>query len=80
MAATLSGINTGRVKMIVYSLSGLCSIAAIIIAYRLRASNPDSGMGYQLESIAAVIVSTMLWVEKEMCMGHLLVLLLWLQW
>lgn len=56
-AAYLSGINTSTVKIMVYSLSGMfCSIAAIILAYRLRASNPDAGMRLQLESIAAVIV------------------------
>lgn len=57
LAAVLSGINAGRVKMLVYSLSGLfCSVAAIIIAYRLRASNPDAGVPLLLESVAAVIV------------------------
>lgn len=57
LAANLSGINTGKSKIMVYSLSGMfCSIAAIILAYRLRASNPDAGMKLQLESIAAVIV------------------------
>jgi ribose transport system permease protein len=57
ITAKLSGINTGNIKIMVYSLSGLfSSIAALVLAYRLSASNPDAGMFLQLESIAAVIV------------------------
>ncbi len=57
LAAKLSGINTVKTKICVYASSGLLSsMAAIVLAYRLSASNPDAGMSLQLESIAAVIV------------------------
>jgi len=56
LAARLSGIRTGTVKLLVYVASGLfSSIAAMVLAYRLSASNPDIGTALLLESIAAVV-------------------------
>ena len=56
LAARLSGIRSGRVRLSVYVASGFfSSIAAMVLAYRLSASNPDIGTTALLESIAAVV-------------------------
>ncbi|SFB30325.1 ribose transport system permease protein [Lentibacillus halodurans] len=57
-AALLSAIRVDRVKMAVYSLGGLLvSVAAIIETSRLNSiSSSSSGMQYELDAIAAVII------------------------
>lgn len=56
-AAALSGINIKRYKVYVYSLAGLfCGIAGIIMVGRLNAGNPNSGLNFDMDSIAATIV------------------------
>jgi ribose/xylose/arabinose/galactoside ABC-type transport system permease subunit len=56
-AARLSGINVARVKLSVYVLSGaLAGLASLLLAARLNAGIPQSGEGYELQSIAAVVV------------------------
>ncbi|SET55480.1 monosaccharide ABC transporter membrane protein, CUT2 family [Oceanobacillus limi] len=57
-AALLSGIRVDRVKIGVYSLAGLLvSAAAIIETSRLNSiSSSSSGMQYELDAIAAVII------------------------
>jgi len=55
--ARLSGISVSRVKLSAYALSGLLSgIAGLIVTSRMSTGHPLSGMNYELESIAAVIV------------------------
>jgi ribose transport system permease protein len=55
--ARLSGINTLKVKMFVYSVSGLMSaLAALILVSRLNSAQPTLGMGYELDAIAAVAI------------------------
>jgi ribose transport system permease protein len=56
-AATLSGIDTRRVKIIVYSIAGmLAGVGGILVTSRLDAAQPTAGAGYELDSIAAVVV------------------------
>jgi len=56
-AARLSGINIDRVKIIIYTISGfLCAVAAILITGRINATSPNTGMGYELDAIAAVVI------------------------
>lgn len=57
-AALLSAIRVDRVKLGVYSLAGLLvSIAAVIETSRLNSiSSSSSGMAYELDAIAAVII------------------------
>ncbi|MCM3455045.1 ABC transporter permease [Heyndrickxia oleronia] len=57
-AATLSAIRVDRVKLAVYSLVGLLvSIAAVIETSRLNSiSSSSSGVSYELDAIAAVII------------------------
>lgn len=56
-AAQLSGINTDRVKLFVYSISGLMStVAALILVSRLNSAQPTLGTGYELDAIAATAI------------------------
>jgi ribose/xylose/arabinose/galactoside ABC-type transport system permease subunit len=55
--ARLSGISVARVKLVAYGLSGcLSGVAGLVITSRMGTGHPLSGMNYELESIAAVIV------------------------
>lgn len=56
-AARLSGVNVARVKFWVYVICGmLAGIAGLLLAGRIGAGDPKSGMGYELNAIAAVVV------------------------
>lgn len=56
-ATKLSGINTNRVKLFVYSMSGfMAALAGIIITSRLSSAQPTAGSGYELDAIAAVVL------------------------
>lgn len=56
-AARLSGINVDFTKTIVYALCGLTAgIAGILYASQLAVAPPIAGEGYELDSIAAVVV------------------------
>jgi ribose transport system permease protein len=56
-AAKLSGLNVNRIKMLVYTLGGgLAGVAGLILAARLGAADPKVGVGYELDSIAAVVI------------------------
>ncbi len=55
--ARLSGIPVGRIKVIVFALcGGLASLAAVIHCTRLTAADPNAGIGYELQAIAAVVI------------------------
>lgn len=56
-AARLSGIPVGRIKILVYTLcGGLAALAAVIHCARLPAADPNAGIGYELQAIAAVVI------------------------
>lgn len=56
-ATKLSGLNADRIKMFVYTVSGLlASVAGIIITSRLFSAQPNAGNGYELDAIAAVVL------------------------
>jgi ribose transport system permease protein len=56
-AAGLSGINTDRVKILVYTLSAfLTSIGGILMTARLGVAAPTAAQGYELDVIAAAVV------------------------
>jgi ribose/xylose/arabinose/galactoside ABC-type transport system permease subunit len=56
-ASRLSGIRVRRVKVLVYSLNGLLAgLAGVTLAARLGAGAPNSGLQYELDVIAAVVV------------------------
>ena len=56
-ATGLSGINTARVKVMVYSLcSLLTAIGGVVMTARLGVAAPTAAQGYELDVIAAVVV------------------------
>jgi ribose transport system permease protein len=56
-AATLSGINIKKIKIAVYSIAGvLAAIGGLLVTSRLDAAQPNAGTGYELDSIAAVVI------------------------
>jgi ribose transport system permease protein len=56
-ALRLSGVNTDRWKIVVYSLAGgICAIAGILLASRINSAQPAIGQGYELDAIAAVVI------------------------
>jgi ribose transport system permease protein len=56
-ATALSGINTDRVKIMVYSLCGLLTaIGAVLMTARLGVAAPTAAIGYELDVIAAAVV------------------------
>lgn len=53
----LSGINTDKVKMLVYIVSGIASaISGVIVTSRIGSASPNAGSGYELDAIAAVVL------------------------
>ncbi|HET6499381.1 MAG TPA: ABC transporter permease [Amycolatopsis sp.] len=57
LAATIAGIKTRRVTTAVYCLSGaLAGIAGVVLASRVTAGIATTGTGYELDSIAAVVI------------------------
>ena len=56
-AARLSGVNIDRVRLFVYSLTGiLCAFSGIITAGLLSTAENNFGVGNELDVIAAVII------------------------
>jgi len=57
IAAKISGVNTKRVIIWVYSLTGLLSgLAGIVLSSRVMSASPATGQGYELDAIAAVVI------------------------
>jgi ribose transport system permease protein len=56
-AARLTGLNVARIKITVYTLAGaLAGVAGLIVTARLDSAQPNAGLGYELDSIAAVVI------------------------
>jgi len=56
-AARLSGISVSRVKLKVYMLCGtLAGLSGMLLATRLASGDPKSGMMFELNAIAAVVL------------------------
>ena len=56
-AARLSGINIDRVKITVYTLSGLLSsLAGFVLIARIGAAEPIGGNGFELQAIGAAVI------------------------
>jgi ribose transport system permease protein len=56
-AARLAGIRTNRVLIQVYTLCGvLTALSGILLASRLNSGQPNAGLMYELDVIAAVVV------------------------
>ncbi len=56
-AAKLSGINIKKVKIKVYAMAGaLAALGGIIVTSRLDSAQPNAGISYELDAIAAVVI------------------------
>jgi ribose/xylose/arabinose/galactoside ABC-type transport system permease subunit len=56
-AARLAGINVALVKTLVYVISGACAaVAGLLLMSRFSSGSPNTGIGSELQSIAAVVV------------------------
>lgn len=57
VAAQLAGVNTNRMIVFVYMISGMCSaLAGLILIARLDSAQPVIGVGYEFSAIASVVV------------------------
>lgn len=55
--ARLSGINTNKVKTLVYVISGImAAVSGIIVTSRIGSASPNAGTGFELDAIAAVVL------------------------
>jgi ribose transport system permease protein len=56
-AARLSGINVNKIKLLVYTIAGtLAAVGGLIVTSRLDSAQPNAGMSYELDAIAAVVI------------------------
>ncbi|MBX3180806.1 MAG: ABC transporter permease [Candidatus Hydrogenedentes bacterium] len=56
-AARLSGINVGRVRILVFSITGgLAALSGLLMSSRIASGSPTLAMGLELDVIAAVII------------------------
>jgi ribose/xylose/arabinose/galactoside ABC-type transport system permease subunit len=56
-AARLAGVDTGRVKTMVFMISGGCAaVAGLLLLAKFSSGSPQNGSGYELQAIAAVVV------------------------
>jgi ribose transport system permease protein len=57
LTARLCGVRTDRVKVLVYTISGLlCGLAGVMEFSRLTVGDPTVAMGLELDIIAAVVI------------------------
>ena len=56
-AALLAGVRVRFYKTLAYAVTGLlCAVAVLILTSRLGAVDPDTGVGMELDTIAAVVI------------------------
>lgn len=56
-AARLAGVSVGTVKTMVYVISGaLAAIGGLLLMARFSSGSPQTGVGFELNAIAAVVV------------------------
>lgn len=56
-ASRLMGLDVDRIKLTVYTLSGLLAgVAGVILAAQFSAGQPTEGLGWELSAIASVVV------------------------
>jgi len=57
MASFVAGVRVDRIKLYVYMISGLfAALAGILLTARINTGQPNAGLGFELDAIAAVII------------------------
>ncbi len=58
-SAIVSGINTDRVKMMVFTISGLCAgIGGVILASRMNSGQPTAAQGLEIDVLTAIVMGS----------------------
>ena len=56
-AARACGINVAGIKIMAYAIcGGLAGLAGVVLAARITTGQPNAGMAYELDAIAAVVI------------------------
>ena len=56
-AAKASGVHVRSVKMLAYTVCGaMAGLAGVVLASRITTGQPNAGIGYELDAIAAVVI------------------------
>lgn len=56
-AALYSGINVRRLRIVIFMISGLmASLGGVLMTSRLYSAQPNAGLGYELDAIAAAVL------------------------
>jgi inositol transport system permease protein len=56
-ASNASGVNVNAVKLAAYSICGACAgLAGVVLASRTTTGQPNAGVGYELDAIAAAVI------------------------
>jgi ribose/xylose/arabinose/galactoside ABC-type transport system permease subunit len=56
-AARASGVNVKAVKLFAYTVcASLAGLAGVVLASRITTGQPNAGVGYELDAIAAVVI------------------------
>lgn len=56
-AASIAGVKTDKIQILIYTLSGLmASVAGIILTSRLNSAQPTAGQAFEMDAIAAVVL------------------------
>jgi ribose transport system permease protein len=56
-AARLAGISLAGIQILVYVVGGaLAGLAGLVLAARLSSAQPNTGVGFELDAIAAVVL------------------------
>ncbi|GAB2025669.1 ABC transporter permease subunit [Lactovum odontotermitis] len=56
-AAYIAGVKLNKVKIIIYSISGMmAAISGLIVTSRLSSAQPGAGASYEMDAIAAVVL------------------------
>ena len=56
-SSRLSGINTDKIKTLVYVICGAtAALSGIIVTSRIGSASPNAGVGFELDAIAAVVL------------------------